>query len=432
MDFLIGYLEQYGYLVLFISLMLELIALPLPGELLMGYSGFLVYKGDLNWILCILAAGLGSCLGMTISYWIGHSLGHRFFEKHGKKIHMGPERLEKISLWFSKYGNKVIVIAYFIPGIRHITGYFSGLTRLPFKTYRKYAFLGAFVWVSVFISIGKLLGDQWDTFHESVKKYFVFAGIIVGAVLFVVLIYRQNRHEIHGTILLMLNQFFSHLHSRRKVAILLGGIALVTVALIALMGGIIQDFIAGEFLDFNQVVSLLVPSIFTSQWKPVMSLFTFVGSNPFLIFMVVFTFALILWRGQNKMLEISMFVIIFAGGELYEEALRILFHNWEPATGSFLIGLPYGFPNEQSLSVMIIFGGWLYIVFRNSRRAWVHSFTAVLTIAVLLMIGVSRIYFSAEVPGYIAAGYVFGAVWLGVNFLLLEIFRILEESKFGT
>jgi membrane protein DedA with SNARE-associated domain len=366
---------------------------------------------------------------MTISYWIGYSLGRNFFEKHGNKIHMGPERLEKISEWFGKYGNKVIVIAFFIPGIRHITGYFSGITRLSFKTYRKYALIGSFIWVSVFISIGKLLGNHWEAFHGSVKKYFVFAGIIVGAVLFVVLVYRQNRNEIQGTIFLLLNQFLNHLHSRRRVAVLLGAIALVTIALIVLMGGIIQDFIAGEFHDFNKVVTLLVPSVFTSQWKPIMSLFTFLGSNPFLVFIIVFTFALILWRGQNKILEMSMFIFIFAGGELYEEVIRVFFHNWQPVRGSFLERIPYGFPNEQSLSVMVIFGGWLFTVFRHSKRAWVHSFTAVLTIGVLLMIAVSRIYFSAEVPGYIAAGYVFGAVWLGVNFLLLEIFRILEQSK---
>lgn len=81
MQFFTGLIEQYGYAVLLIALLLELIALPLPGEFLMGYSGFLIYQHKLNWFLSIGAAFIGTCIGMTISYWIGYKLGPRFFKK---------------------------------------------------------------------------------------------------------------------------------------------------------------------------------------------------------------------------------------------------------------------------------------------------------------------------------------------------------------
>lgn len=128
MQFLTNLIEHYGYAVLFLSLMLELIALPLPGEFLMGYAGVLVFQGKLSWIISIVIAGVGSCTGMTISYWIGKKLGTPFFHKHGHRIHLGPDRLEKTAKWFKNYGNKLLLIAYFIPGVRHITGYFSGIT----------------------------------------------------------------------------------------------------------------------------------------------------------------------------------------------------------------------------------------------------------------------------------------------------------------
>jgi membrane protein DedA with SNARE-associated domain len=63
--------------------MLELIEVPIPGEPLMSYFGFLVYEGKLNWITSILIGGLGSSLGMTISYLIGYKLGAPFFHKYG-------------------------------------------------------------------------------------------------------------------------------------------------------------------------------------------------------------------------------------------------------------------------------------------------------------------------------------------------------------
>ena len=96
---------------------------------------------------------------MTISYSIGYKVGEPFFGKYGSRFHMGLERFEKLSHWFSKYGDKLLLIAYFIPGIRHITGKFSGTTRLHFRRYPIFAY-GAFLWVTVFITLGKVLGHN--------------------------------------------------------------------------------------------------------------------------------------------------------------------------------------------------------------------------------------------------------------------------------
>jgi membrane protein DedA with SNARE-associated domain len=87
MSFFTNLLEHYGYWVLFLALMLELIALPLPGEFIMTYAGLIVYQGKLDWFLSIVVAGTGACVGMTISYWIGYRLGTPFFEKYGSKVH---------------------------------------------------------------------------------------------------------------------------------------------------------------------------------------------------------------------------------------------------------------------------------------------------------------------------------------------------------
>ena len=75
------FLWDYGYIVLFAGLFLELIAFPIPGEVLMTYSGFLVFRGQLHWGLSILLAGLGSIVGITVTYGIGSILGRPFFEK---------------------------------------------------------------------------------------------------------------------------------------------------------------------------------------------------------------------------------------------------------------------------------------------------------------------------------------------------------------
>ena len=172
-------LNSYGYIIIFISLFLELIALPLPGEIMMGYCGFLIYQGRLNYFFTILAATLGAISGITTSYFIGKYLGMPFFYKYGKYIGLTPEKLEKISGWFDRFGNKLLTIAYFIPGVRYITGYVSGITNVSYVKFAVHGYIGAFIWSATFITVGKALGSNWNSLHKYVAKY-----LIIGAILF--------------------------------------------------------------------------------------------------------------------------------------------------------------------------------------------------------------------------------------------------------
>lgn len=88
MNEIIQLLNHYGYIVLFLSLLLELIIVPIPNEALMSYVGVLCYQGKMNIILSILFAGVGGVVGATISYWIGYKLGVPFFRKFGHYFHM--------------------------------------------------------------------------------------------------------------------------------------------------------------------------------------------------------------------------------------------------------------------------------------------------------------------------------------------------------
>jgi membrane protein DedA with SNARE-associated domain len=71
MHFITNFMNLYGYAVLFFGLMFETLALPLPGEAIMTYTGLLVFQGKMNWILSIFMAGAGSSIGMTLAYGIG-------------------------------------------------------------------------------------------------------------------------------------------------------------------------------------------------------------------------------------------------------------------------------------------------------------------------------------------------------------------------
>lgn len=425
----ITFMNEYGYLVLFLALFLGILAVPLPIEAMMGYAGLLAFQGQMNWMAAILSAGLGGAAGMFAAYWVGYKLGMPFFEKYGPRIHLGPDRLEKTSSWFKKYGNKLLIIAFFIPGVRHMTGYFSGITRMPFRTYAVYSFTGSFIWVSTFILLGKLLGPKWAEYHDAILKYLLIAVILIAVIILSIYLFRRYKEQIiHGCTNAM-EKVLETFRTRRRFKFFMITVSVVTLLFAIIMIGMIEDYVGNEFNDFDKVVSLLVAVIFKGQMDLLMSIFIGLGKNEWLIVMIIATLFWIIWKGRDKPLEIYFLFITVAGGELYEEMLRNTFHRLAPGEPSILDRFPYSFPSEQSLMAFVIYGFFFFILLRHSRNLKVHTFLIIGWTFLVLFLGIGRIYFASQVPSQIAAGYVFGVVWLGFSILLLELFRVLTSIE---
>lgn len=121
-------ISHYGYVALFIALVLGIVGLPVPDDVLMlFFAGFIVSKGQLNYLVTVLVSITGSLSGMSISYLIGSKFGYPLLHKYGPKIHISLKRLERVERWFVKYGKTVLVFGYFIPGVRHLTAYLCGI-----------------------------------------------------------------------------------------------------------------------------------------------------------------------------------------------------------------------------------------------------------------------------------------------------------------
>jgi len=379
----------------------------------MSYAGFQVFQGNLNWFTSILIAGTGSAIGISISYVVGFKLGSPFFQKYGHRFHLGPDRLEKTSVWFEKYGAKVLIIAYFIPGIRHITGYFSGITRMPYRSFSLYAYVGAFLWVSTFISLGKILGPQWEQFHDSVKKYLVIGSIIVGIILAIVYIYRNYKLKLKDMMLNTLNKAEELLHSLRRVKMILIGMAVIFLSLSFVMIGLIQDYFSNEFEQFDRIVMLLVNLIFNEDWSSSMKLFSSLSSSNILFAILFLTLIVILMKSKERLLDSLFLVITVVGGELIEEVLRNI--------------LSSTFPNEQSFISVVVYGFVAFLIFRHTDNYIIRTITVFIFLLITLLIGLSHLFFQLQYPSDIVAGYVFGGVWLSLILITLESFRLLRK-----
>lgn len=174
---------RYGYLVLLMGLPLDAVASPVPpGNMTLTYTGYLSYRDILDWRAAVVFAWLGSAIGITVTYWLGRRIGQPLLERYGKWLLLRPNVLRKMERVYEQYGNRALLFSFFVPGIRQIAGYFSGMLRMPFSTFALYAYIGAFVWVSVFIGLGYVFGEQWRMVFGLAGRYFWWIGMAVVAV----------------------------------------------------------------------------------------------------------------------------------------------------------------------------------------------------------------------------------------------------------
>lgn len=184
---------KYGYSVLFFGLLLEFIALPFPGETTMAFAGFLSYTGRLDFITLIAVAFMGTTLGMTITYFVGLKAGMPFILRYGKWFLFSPAKLHKTQKWFDKYGSILIFIGYFIPGVRHFTGYFAGIIALPFRKFAIYAYSGALFWALLFLGIGRVFGPQWMSIFHMFEQYALWMISGGAGIAAIVILYRYRK-----------------------------------------------------------------------------------------------------------------------------------------------------------------------------------------------------------------------------------------------
>lgn len=421
---MIHLLNEYGYIVILISLMLELIIVPIPNEALLSYVGILSFEGKMNLILTILSAGTGGIIGATISYWIGYKLGVPFFRKYGRHIHMGPEKMERISKWYEKYGKVLLIFSFFVPGIRHIASIISGIISLPFRFFCIFAYTGVFLWVGTFISLGYILGPEWDKYQGEIKKWLVLASLLIGFLVICYFVIKTNKRYITESILLLFQSFFKKYRSFLRIKILVLLFCLVFVSLFTLMVGMVQDFIGNDFAQFNAIVHIIVFTLFNAHWQTLMHGFYLLSSWPVLEGVFLYTIVIIFYNNTDKWLELLFYLLTLAGNTFFAKGIRWLFH--------FMLNgknISMDFPNEASMILMAFYGFLFIMLFRHHRNYFFDIIMFIFFIVILLAFSISGIYLHHIQPSDLAGGYVFGAVWTSGMIFSMEMFRFLSMIK---
>ena len=188
------WITQYRYGAIFVLLMLGIVGLPVPDETLLTFAGYLVFKQKLTFLPTLATAFLGSSCGITVSYACGRGLGLHLVRKVGPLLRLKPEHLSQVQAWFARWGKYTLIIGYFVPGVRHVTAFVAGSSKLSLPVFALFAYSGALVWTSSFIGLGYLFGEEWahlsDTLH---RPLIMLAALIFLALALYVLLWRRRQ-----------------------------------------------------------------------------------------------------------------------------------------------------------------------------------------------------------------------------------------------
>ncbi|MFF2446924.1 DedA family protein [Neobacillus sp. NPDC058068] len=179
-------IEHYGYFGIIIALVGGIIGLPIPDEVLLTYVGYNVFGGKMAYLPSLLSAFAGACGGISLSYILGVKLGLPFLIKFGPKLHITEEKVSKTRKQFLKLGPFLLFAGFFIPGVRHITAYLAGINGYSYRKFALFAFSGAVTWCFSFITLGRVLGENWvivGTYLSKYSIYLIFA-FLLGCLIF--------------------------------------------------------------------------------------------------------------------------------------------------------------------------------------------------------------------------------------------------------
>ncbi len=186
MDFINNY-GYWIYVILFLIIFAEtgLIIMSfimpfLPGDALIFAIGMIAASDEQNhlhieYIIPLLM--IAAILGDNVNYYIGRKFGNWLLE-NPNRFYIKPQHLSKATDFFNENGKKAIIIARFMPVVRTIIPFICGTTRLDYRTFITYSFIGAVLWVGAISILGYFLGQF--TFVKENLELFIF-GIIIAA-----------------------------------------------------------------------------------------------------------------------------------------------------------------------------------------------------------------------------------------------------------
>src|SRR2546430_5125198 len=194
--FVIATISTLGYGGIVLLMAIESACIPLPSEIIMPFSGYLVYTGRFNLWLVTVAGAFGCLVGSLVAYWIGMYGGRPLIEKYGRYLLISHHDLDLADRWFGRYGEAIVFTSRLLPVIRTFIAFPAGVARMNLTRFVLYTFAGSLPWCLGLAYVGQKLGEQWNK-DETLKTLFHRFDFVIGIIGLLVVIWWIRRHLKH-------------------------------------------------------------------------------------------------------------------------------------------------------------------------------------------------------------------------------------------
>jgi membrane protein DedA with SNARE-associated domain len=178
---IIGTISALGYGGIVLLMAVESACIPLPSEIIMPFSGYLVSRGELQLWAVALAGAVGCVLGSLIAYYLGAWGGRPLAARYGRYVLISGRDLELADHWFAHHGDITVLIGRLLPVVRTFIAFPAGVARMAMGKFLVYTFLGSLLWCWCLAWVGMRLGEHWDSLGVYFHRFDAAIGLVIVA-----------------------------------------------------------------------------------------------------------------------------------------------------------------------------------------------------------------------------------------------------------
>ncbi len=406
LEALLRLFTTWGYVIVFFGVMLENAGLPVPGETILLAAGFFASQHHFSVPMVIIVAMTGAILGDNLGYLAGRKLGRGFAERYGRYVFLTAERIRACEEFFARHGDKTILIARFVSGLRVFAAFFAGMSHMRWRTFFIFNAVGAALWATVMTLIGYFFGHSWELIEKVLGRAgLAMLGIIVlwGAI---EALRRFQQQAAAGGV----ENIWTRLPviERREAALVL-----FNLALIAFFIWLSRMVATDHDQHFDEAILWWMHGQARPWLDWLMWLISQLGTPVFLL-AVGLAVAIFFFRRYGRRREAVAMLLAMGLAALLNQLSKFGFHRPRPHLWNTSIQLhSYSFPSGHAMGSMAVYGSAaLLLSYAFPRHRWAFRLIAAMLV---LLIGLSRIYLGVHWPTDVLAGFAAGLVVMFVT-----------------
>lgn len=185
-NWIISFMEEFGYIGIFLMIMLENIFPPIPSEVVLAFGGFMTTKTDTTILGVILSSTCGAVAGAIVLYYLGKLLHFERLEKivdrWGYLLRTKKEDVYRANQWFDKYGVWTVFFCRMVPIVRSLISIPAGMGKMNMPIFLIFTTLGSLIWNTLLVNLGAMLGASWSKVLEYMSVYQNIVIVIFGII----------------------------------------------------------------------------------------------------------------------------------------------------------------------------------------------------------------------------------------------------------